>query len=50
MKQHAMLFILSICQVVVPDSLLHFGVVGNRSPTPALEESLAEEELQIQTE
>ena len=27
--QHAMLFILSICQVIVLDLLLQFGIVGN---------------------
>lgn len=41
--QHAMLFVLSICQVIVRDLLLHFGAIGNRSLTYAPEEEATEE-------
>ena len=43
-------FILSSCQVAVPDRSLHLGVVGNDSPTYALEEEAIKEEPQCQVE
>lgn len=44
LMQQAMLFILSTCQIVVPDLLLHLGAVGGGSPIPALEEEEEPEE------
>lgn len=49
LMQQAMLSILSIWQVILLDLQLHFGVVGNRPPTLALEEEYAKEEPQILT-
>lgn len=41
-----MSFILSIWQVVERDRLLHFGAIGNKSPTYAPKEEAAEEKPQ----
>lgn len=39
--------LLSVHQVVVPNSLLHFGTVSNRSHTPVPEVKEAKEDPQI---